>query len=88
MPDDIVNVIASWAGASLCGIAADDLVPFCLLEVPDGASEEACCDEIEQTCRNNKEQLELRRGATPKTALALFRSEAKERDSLVEDVAA
>lgn len=67
MPDALVNVVRSGTGAKLLRLAADLLVPLCLLKVPNGAGEEAGSHEIEQTGGEDKEDLQPGGSTTPES---------------------
>ena len=65
VPDRGADVVGARAGAYLGGVAADDVVPVLLLEVPDGFAEEARGDEVEEAGGDYEEDLEFGGGAAP-----------------------
>ena len=67
MPDALADVVRSWAGACLAGVASDDVVPSVVLEEPHCAREEAGGYEVEEAGADHQEDLELCRVATTAT---------------------
>lgn len=65
VPNDLVDIVGAGAIAQLLGIAANDIVPFLLLKVPDGAGEQTGRYKVEQTSRNHEENLHMGGRAAP-----------------------
>lgn len=65
MPDTFINVIRARAIPELCSVAADDIVPLLLFEIPNCSGEEAGRHEIQETRRDDKEDLQLGGRAAP-----------------------
>lgn len=74
MPDALADVVRSWTGACLAGIASDGVVPRVVFEEPDCAREEAGGYEVEEASADYQEDLELRCVATAGNASAIVNS--------------
>ena len=61
VPHRLVDIIRPRAVAELGGVASDELVPGVLLKEPHGPREEAGGNEIQQTGRDDEEELQLGR---------------------------
>jgi hypothetical protein len=59
VPDALADVVGSWTGACLAGVASDDVVPRVVLEVPDCTGEEAGGYEVEEAGADYEEDLEF-----------------------------
>ena len=59
MPHALGDVVRSWPGTSLGGVASRKVIPLLGLEIPDGAREEAGGDKIEEACGDDEEDLHL-----------------------------
>lgn len=59
MPDRFVNIVGSRATTEFDGITSDGFGPLLTLQGPDRAREEAGCDEVEEGCREDEEELQL-----------------------------
>ena len=59
VPDALADVVGSWTGACLAGVASDGVVPGVVFEVPDCAGEEAGCYEVEEAGADYEEDLEF-----------------------------
>lgn len=57
MPDTLGNIVGAWSGADFSSVATDNLVPFGLLKVPYSAREEASGNKVEDTSRDDEEDL-------------------------------
>lgn len=58
MPDGLADIVGARAGAGFGAVAAADLSPGVVLEVPDSAGEEAGGDEVEEAGGDDEEDLE------------------------------
>lgn len=65
VPHALVNVIGTRSISKFCGVTADNLVPFLLLEITHCPGEESSGDEIQEARRNDKEYLQLGCGPSP-----------------------
>lgn len=65
MPDTLLDVIGPWSISQLSSITADDVVPYLVFEIPNGAGEKAGSDQIQQARRGYEEVLQLRASSTP-----------------------
>ena len=69
VPDTLVDVIGPRSGSDLCRIASHCIVPILSLEIPDCSREETGGDEVEEACRDDKEELESGRSTSPSNRL-------------------
>lgn len=65
VPDALVDVVGPRSGSDLCRIASHCIVPILSLEIPDCSREETGGDEVEEACRDDKEELEFGRSTAP-----------------------
>ena len=66
VPNALSNVVRAWPEAQLGRVTANDIVPLLRLEEPDAAREEARSDEVKEAGRDDKKDLDLRQGTTPR----------------------
>lgn len=59
MPDALPDVVGSWTGACLAGVASDGVVPGVVFEEPDCAREEAGGYEVQEASADHEEDLEF-----------------------------
>lgn len=65
MPNAAINIIRTRPITELGCVTTNDLVPLLLLEKPKCPREKTGCNEIEQACGCNQEDLQLGDGTTP-----------------------
>lgn len=65
VPDALGDIVGPGTRPGLGGVAAYDLAPFVVLEIPDGLGKQAGGDEVEETSGDDKEDLHGCRVTTP-----------------------
>ena len=65
MPYAFSDIIRTWTGTCLGGVASSEIVPLLGLKEPDGPGEEARGDQVEEASGDDKEDLHFRGCATP-----------------------
>lgn len=87
VPNALVNIIGSRTVTSLCSISTKGIIPLLCFQVPNASGEETCGNEVQETSRDDKEQLKLGSRTTPSKHVSLWISihpvAAREKNLLV-----
>lgn len=57
MPHALPDIVTTRTGTSFCSTLASELNPGILFKVPDTLREQTCCDQVEETRRDDEEDL-------------------------------
>ena len=83
VPNTLIDIIRAGPVAELTSFTTNVLVPSSHLETPDRSREETCANEVEQTGRQNEEELEFGARTTPDVIVSIDQNHVLERDILL-----
>ena len=83
VPNTLIDIIRAGSVTEFTSFTTNVLVPSGHLETPDRSREETCTNEVEQTGRQNEEELEFGTRTTPDIIVSFDKRVVLEREILL-----